>query len=43
MLVGALAVLGPIAARGGAEGLWDSNRQKTGNATPADVTPSPTP
>jgi hypothetical protein len=43
MLVAVLAVLGPIAARGGAEGLWDANRQKTGNATPADVTPTPTP
>ena len=43
LLVAVLAVLGPIAARGGAEGLWDANRQKTGNASPADVTPSPTP
>ena len=41
LLVGVLAVLGPVAARGGAEGLWDASRQKEGNATPADVTPRP--
>jgi hypothetical protein len=43
LVVAAIAVFGPIAARGGAEGLWDSSRQKSGNATPADVTPVPTP
>jgi hypothetical protein len=42
LLVAAISFLGPFAARGGAEGFYDSSRQKAGNATPADVTPRPT-
>jgi hypothetical protein len=43
LIVGAIALFGPLAARGGAEGLYDSSRQKNGNATPADVTPAKIP
>ena len=43
LITAALAFLGPMAARGGAEGLWDASRQKSGNAMPADVTPTPIP
>jgi hypothetical protein len=43
LIVAGIAVFGPIAARGGAEGVWDASRQKSGNATPADVTPRPIP
>ncbi len=41
-IVGIVTLLGPFAARGGAEGIYDASRQKAGNATPADVTPTPT-
>lgn len=41
ILVGAITFFGPTVARGGVEGFWDSHRQKTGDATPADVTPTP--
>jgi hypothetical protein len=41
IIVGAITFFGPTVARGGMEGVYDSARQKSGNATPADVTPTP--
>jgi len=39
-ITGAITALGVLGFRGGAEGLYDSHRQKTGAVTPADVGPN---
>lgn len=43
LIVALAAFLAPVGVRGVVEGAWDANRQKTGNAAPSDVTPTPVP
>ena len=42
LIVAAITFFGPFAARGGAEGAYDASRQRSGDATSADVTRNPT-
>ena len=39
-ITGAIAAFGVLGFRAGAEGVYDSHRQKTGAVTPADVGPN---
>lgn len=39
-ITGAIAAFGVLGFRAGAEGIYDSHRQKTGAVTPADVGPN---
>jgi hypothetical protein len=40
LIVAGISFFGPFVVRGGVEGAWDASRQKAGNVTPADVTPT---
>lgn len=39
-ITGAIAALGVLGFRAGAEGMYDSHRAKTGNVKPSDVSPN---